>query len=221
VRATAGDPVVLLHGLLRSGFSMGLLARDLSRAGYRVHNRGYPSRPYGVAELVERYVRPAVEACGRERPVHVVTHSLGGILIRCYLQTASLPPDSRVVMLAPPNHGSEVADRIRDWLPYRWLMGRVGQQLGTGADGVAQQLRPIDAEVGVIAANQSLQPWFSHLFTGANDGVVSVDSTRLEEMRDFIVADTSHTLMMFDREVRGQVLHFLAEGRFRHRSAVA
>jgi pimeloyl-ACP methyl ester carboxylesterase len=214
-----GDPaawVVLLHGLLRSAYSMGLLAHGLAAAGYRVRNVGYPSRPYDVAGLVERFLRPAIEGCGADRPVHVVTHSLGGILIRFWLQSHRLPPGSRIVMLAPPNHGSEVADLVRDWPVYRWLMGAVGQQLGTGPDGIVRQLRPIDEEVGVIAAQGSIQPWFSPLFRGANDGVVSVESTRLDEMRDFIVVDHSHTLMMFSREVREQVRRFLAEGRFRH-----
>jgi len=217
---TAGSPgaasVVLLHGLLRSAFSMAVLAHDLAKAGYRVLNVGYPSRPHDVDGLVERYVRPAIQACEAARPVHVVTHSLGGILIRGYLQSNRLPPGSRIVMLAPPNQGSEVADFVRDWPLYRWLMGRVGQQLGTGPEGIARQLQPIQEEVGVIAANRSLQPWFSRLFDGPNDGMVSVESTRLPEMRDFIVVPDTHTLLMFDREVREQVRHFLAEGSFRH-----
>jgi len=208
--------VVLLHGLLRSAYSMGLLAHDLARSGYRVCNVGYPSRPYDVAGLVERYVQPAVEGCGTQGPVHVVTHSLGGILVRFYLQSKRLPAGSRIVMLAPPNHGSEVADFIRDWPIYRWMMGQVGQQLGTGPDAIFRRLRPVREEVGVIAAQRTVQPWFSRLFDGANDGVVSVESARLDEMRDFIVVDHSHTLLMFSREVREQVQHFLDTGMFRH-----
>ena len=95
-------------------------------------------------------------------------------------------------------------------------MGRVGQQLGTGGDAIFRQLQPVDAEIGVIAANRSLQPWFSWLIPGENDGSVSVASTRLDEMRDFIVIDSSHALVMFNHRVRAQVRHFLAEGRFLH-----
>lgn len=208
--------VILLHGMARSAHSMSPLARDLAQAGYRVSNVGYPTRPHDIEGLVEHYVRPAVAHCAGAGPVHVVTHSLGGILIRCYLQSHRLPPGSRIVMLAPPNHGSEVADHVRYWPLYRWLMGRVGQQLGTGPDGVVRRLRPISEEVGVIAANRSLQPWFSWLIPGEDDGAVSVASTQLDEMRDFIVVDSSHSLLMFNREVREQVRYFLAEGRFRH-----
>ncbi|MGB5198983.1 MAG: alpha/beta fold hydrolase [Sedimenticolaceae bacterium] len=206
--------VVLLHGMARSSASMSPLAGDLRRAGYQIRNVGYPTRSHDIARLVERYVRPAVQSCGERGAVHVVTHSLGGILIRFYLQAAALPGGSRIVMLAPPNHGSEVVDHVRHWLPYRWLMGQVGQQLGTGPDSIVNQLGPIKAEIGVIAARRSLQPWFSPLFSGENDGAVSVASARLAEMRDFIVVDSSHTLLMFSREVRRQIREFLAHGRF-------
>lgn len=194
---------------------MAPLASDLRKAGYRVCNVSYPTRPYDVDGIVERYVSPAITSCGSHVPIHVVTHSLGGILIRSYLQNHSLPRGSRVVMLAPPNHGSEVADRVRHWPLYRWMMGRVGQQLGTGHDAIFRRLRPVGVEVGVIAANRSLQPWFSWVIPGENDGSVSVKSTQLKEMKDFFVIESSHSLLMFNRRVRAQVLHFIAEGRFR------
>ena len=207
--------MILLHGMARSPSSMNPLASVLRRSGYRVSNIGYPSRPHDVEELVERYVRPAFESCGRDgQALHVVTHSLGGILVRYYLQSVDLPAGSRIVMLAPPNHGSEVADHVRHWPLYRWWTGRVGQQMGTGKDSIVHQLRPIRAEIGVIAAKRSIQPWFSALIPGPDDGAVSVEGTRLPEMNDFLMVDSSHSILMFNRRVREQVLHFLAEGRF-------
>lgn len=164
--------------------------------------------------MVRRFVAPVIARCPADGPIHVVTHSLRGILIRAYLQDHSLPEGSRIVMLAPPNHGSEVADFVRAWPPYRWLTGRAGQQLGAGPDGIARRLGPIDAEIGVIAATRSLQPWFSLLLPGEDDGTVSVASKRLAEMRDFILADASHSLIIFDRRVRRQVRYFLAHGHF-------
>lgn len=211
----AGPWVILLHGMARSPSSMRPLATALKRAAYRALNVGYPSRPYGVEELVERYVRPAFDAriCNG-LPVHVVTHSLGGILLRYYLQLVDLPAGSRIVMLAPPNHGSEVADHVRSWPMYRWWTGRVGQQMGTGEDGIVHGLKPVKAEIGIIAANRSIQPWFSTLIPGPDDGAVSVEGTRLPEMADFTVVASSHSVLMFNRKVREQVLYFLAEGRF-------
>jgi pimeloyl-ACP methyl ester carboxylesterase len=204
----------VLHGMARSSRSMASIARDLRGAGYRVTSVDYPTGPLDVAGLVRAFVAPAIAACPESVPIHVVTHSLGGLLIRAYLQDQRLPAGSRIVMLAPPNHGSEVADRVRGWPLYRWWMGPVGQQLGTGPDGIARYLGPVDAEIGIIAANRSLQPWFSRYLPGPDDGAVSVASTRLPEMRDFLVVAASHSLLMFDREVRRQVLHFLAKGHF-------
>ncbi len=211
-----GASVVLVHGMARSARSMAVLAIDLRRRGFRVVNVNYPTGPYDVDGLVERYVAPAVARCSRSSPIHVVTHSLGGILIRAYLQRNQLPEGSRIVMLAPPNQGSEVAEFVRRWPVYRWLMGRVGQQLGTGPEGFVHRLRTIDAEIGVIAANRSWQPWFSLLLPGEDDGTVSVASTRLPEMRDFIIVETSHSLIMVRRRVRRQVRYFLVHGQFDH-----
>jgi hypothetical protein len=214
-RARRDEHVVLLHGMAQTPLSMAPLGHDLRRAGYLVRNIGYPTRRHDVAELARRYLAPAVAAVGAESPVHLVTHSLGGLIARQYLQWAALPEGSRIVMLAPPNHGSEVADLVRDWLVYRWLMGAVGQQLVTTADGIVHRLGPVDAEVGIIAGNRTIQPWFSALIPGQDDGAVSVASTRLDGMRDFIVVGGSHTLLVLKREVRRQVVHFLRHGRFR------
>ena len=206
---------MLLHGMARSSRSMLPLAADLRRENYAVDNVDYPTRPLGVFDIVAQHVAPAIARCPPTAPIHVVTHSLGGILIRAYLQNHRLPAGSRIVMLAPPNQGSEVADHVRSWRLYRLWMGQVGQQLGTGPDAICHQLAKVDAEIGIIAASRSLQPWFSRLLPGDDDGAVSVASTRLPEMRDFIVTDTSHSLMMFDTHVRSQVRFFLAHGRFR------
>lgn len=197
-------------------WTLAWIAAGLRSAGYRVRYATYRTRDGDAAALVERYLVPAVEACGRDTPVHLVTHSLGGLLVRLYLQQAALPAGSRVVMLAPPNQGSAVADRVRGWWVYRLLTGVVGQQLGTGPDALVRALHPVSAEIGVIAARQSLHPWFSRWMAGPGDGVVSLSSARLAEMRDFVVVTSTHTLMLFSPLVRRQVLRFLAEGRFGH-----
>ncbi|MCP5314676.1 MAG: alpha/beta fold hydrolase [Chromatiaceae bacterium] len=215
VSGDAGD-VVLVHGMGLPAMSLGFLAVDLRRAGYPVHFVHYRTRAAGVEGLVRRFLLPVFERCRHDRPIHVVAHSLGAILVRWYLQDAALPTGSRVVLLAPPNQGSEVVDRLRDWPPFRWFAGAVGQQLGTGPDGIVRRLQPVNAEVGVIAANRSLQPWFSRMLTGENDGVVTVRGTRLPEMRDFVVVESAHNLMLFNGTVRNQVLRFLATGRFCH-----
>lgn len=209
--------VVLLHGLGRTEKSMSKLAGRLESLGYIVWNKGYPSTEKGIASLVTDHVRPAVEWADKlgAHKIHVVTHSLGGILIRAYLQDHTLPAGSRIVMLSPPNHGSEIADKLKSFFLYRWVMGPAGQELGTSPDSVPMRLKPVAADIGVIAGTQSMEPWFSTLIPGEDDGKVSVESTKIEEMNDFLVVESTHPFIMDNPEVIDQVIFYLEHGRFR------
>jgi pimeloyl-ACP methyl ester carboxylesterase len=218
VEDTARSCVVLLHGLGRGPGSMRRLERRLRESGYEVWNDGYPSRSAPIEALATAHVGSAIDACrarGAQR-IHFVTHSLGGILVRTYLQTHSVPELGRVVMLSPPNGGSEVADRLRGYAWYRWAMGPAAGQLGTDADSVPRQLGSLAAECGIITGSVSLDPWFAGWLPVPHDGKVSVASARLEGMRDFLVVRRAHGLIMRDREVIAEVLNFLANGRFAH-----
>lgn len=212
--------VVLLHGLGRSPGSMRRIERRLRESGYDTWNDGYPSRSAPIEELAT-YVGTAIDACrsrGAER-IHFVTHSLGGILARVYVQTHSVPELGRLVMLSPPNGGSEVADRLSRYAWYRWAMGPAAIQLGTGADSVPRHLGALAAECGIITGSKSLDPWFAGWLPAPHDGKVSVASARLDGMRDFLVVPDAHGLIMRDPEVISEVLYFLANGRFAHGTA--
>jgi hypothetical protein len=148
--------------------------------------------------------------------IHFVTHSLGGILVRKYLQKNNLPDGSRIVMLSPPNHGSEVVDRFKNFFVFKWLYGQAGQELGTQAQSIPSQLKPVQADIGVIAGKKSSVPWFSRIIPGENDGTVSVASTRLKEMNDFITVECGHTFIMNNRDVMDQTVFYLQNGHFRH-----
>ncbi len=210
--------VILLHGMARTHRSMAKMAQALAGEGYLVVNLDYPSTEASVETLSDGIVAETVQACRRQRPaspIHFVTHSLGGILVRHYLQTRRLPPGSRVVMLSPPNQGSEIADLLKDNFLYRWIMGPAGQQLGTGADAVYHRLGPVDVPVGIITGDRTLEPWFSSQLPGPDDGKVSVERARLAEMVDFLVVHKSHGFIMNDPEVMEQTAHFLEHGRFK------
>ena len=210
------EDVVLLHGLGRSPRVMSPLASDLARAGYRVHNLDYPSTRATPDELVEYLHREISACCAWSGRVHFVTHSLGGVLVRAYLAAHPMPQLGRVVMLAPPNHGSEYVDVAGDWRLFRVVLGPTAAQLGTAATSLPNRLPRADFEVGVIAGNGSINPLGGALIPGASDGTVSLVSTRLDGMSDWIVLPVSHTFIMRNAETTRQTLEFLREGHFAH-----
>jgi len=212
--AAPGDCVALLHGLWRSENSMNRMERELSEAGYAVQNIEYDSTGQAVDELAEDALPRAVAACGDAPRIHFVTHSLGGILVRQYLESHEIERLGRVVMLGPPNQGSEVVDVYDGWPVFEWFAGPAGLQLGTGEASVPRALGPVRFDVGVIAGTRSINPVLSGILPEADDGKVTVDSTRVEGMNDHLELPVTHVFMMRDPEVIGQVKFYIENGRF-------
>lgn len=217
------DCVVLLHGLSRTEYSMLLLQEALEFHGYQVVNDSYPSDS-GPIEGFITHVGDSVRNC-ETVPVHFVTHSLGGILARAWLRDQRPVQMGRVVMLAPPNAGTEIVDTLaEDELlagVLEFLSGPAAFELGTDAESLPNKLGPVDFELGVIAGNRTISPLGPLLIDGPNDGTVSVASTRVEGMADHIVLPATHTLIMNNPMVIAQVLEFLHNGAFDHELTLA
>jgi len=219
VPAYAGEApecVIVLHGMGRTERSMSAIEDRLQDEGYLVWNQGYASRSEAIPVLSASAVGDGLEFCAYKTAtkVNFVTHSLGGILVRHYLQDHTIDHLGRIVMLAPPNQGSEIVDAMDEYSLYARLMGPAGMVLGTGPESLPNSLNPIAGEIGIIAGNKSSDPWFSPIIPGVDDGKVSLERARLAEMQDFIVVESGHTFMMRDESVIDQVIFFLRNGRF-------
>jgi triacylglycerol lipase len=211
------DTVVLLHGLGRTGRSMKKLAQALGEEGYVHVIVDYPSRSHSIEYLADEVLHEVLGSLPRgPRPrVHFVTHSMGGIIVRYYLKNHRLEALGRVVMLSPPNQGSELVDLLKGSPVFKILHGPAGQQLGT-ADRFLKSLGPVHFELGVIAGQKAGDPVAGRIISGPNDGKVGVERTKVPGMKDFLVVPSSHTFIMRHQAVIDQVVHFLRHGVFLH-----
>ncbi|MBN2435001.1 MAG: alpha/beta hydrolase [Spirochaetes bacterium] len=208
--------VILLHGLARTESSMNKMEQALINEGYHVINKGYPSRSKEIQPLSEETISNAINECVKFKPgkIHFVTHSMGGILVRYYLDKNRIKNLGRVVMLSPPNRGSETVDKLKSFPPFNWLNGPAGQQLGTGSKSIPNQIGSPDYEVGIITGDRSINPILSLLIPGDDDGKVSIERAKLAGMKDFIVVHNTHTFIMSDKDVIKQVIYFIRNGLF-------
>ena len=207
------ETVVLVHGLGRSPASMMVLATRLERNGYGVVSAAYDSRGDAFSSQVAA-VKAVVEGCcARSSRVHFVGHSLGGLVIRGYL--AESPPErlGRVVLLAPPNQGSRLADRVSGHAVGQRVLGPVGSALGTDSADIPATLPPPDYDLGIIAGSRSILPTGVLAIPGPDDGIVGVDETRLEGA-PMIVLPRSHTFIMNSQRTAQAVVRFLRTGDF-------
>lgn len=214
--STDDECVVLIHGLNRSWRAMEPMAESLRDAGWSVVNVDYPSQAGPVEVIAPMAVDTGLEQCraAGAQQVHFVTHSIGGILVRYSQHTAPIPNLGRVVMLAPPNQGSEVIDIARDWPTTELFAGEAGMQMGTDPDSIPKQLGPVDFELGVIAGTGSINFVMSAMLPEPNDGKVSVASTRVDGMNDFLIVDIDHHYITESETVIQNTASFLRTGAF-------
>jgi triacylglycerol lipase len=210
------EAIILLHGLIRTSRSMNKAGKLLAAYGYKIISADYPSRKKNIETLALETITPALNQCASKDiiKIHFLTHSMGGILVRYYLSNHHVDKLGRVVMLAPPNQGSEAVDKLAGWSMFNYLNGPAGLQMGTDKNSLPNMLGPVTFPTGIIAGDKSLNPLLSRLFPGANDGKVSVSRTQVQGMKDFLVMPYSHTFIMQRAAVIEQALHFIQQGYF-------
>ncbi len=214
--ANSRDCVVLLHGLNRSYRAMSKMATSLQEAGYSTANVDYPSQSASVEELAPIAVNEGLDKCreANAEQIHFVTHSIGGILLRYAHNETPIPELGRVVMLAPPNQGSEIVDLTRNWPTAELFSGEAGLQLGTDENSIPSQLGSVDFELGVVAGTGTISPIMSAMLPHPNDGKVSVESTKVAGMDDFLLVDNSHHYIVSSDIVIENTKAFLQTGKF-------
>jgi hypothetical protein len=210
--------VILLHGLARTARSMEPMARALEADGFKTVNLDYPSRKFPIEKLAMDIIPRGIEQCRNRHTlkIHFVTHSMGGILLRYYLTQKTVEDLGRVVMLSPPNQGSEAADELKNNAFFRWYNGPAGQQLGTEPDSFVRALGPVSYPVGIITGNEHalFDAWLSEKIPGVDDGKVSVERAKVQGMTDFLILPFAHPFIMKKKHVIEQTIFFLRHGRF-------
>ncbi len=204
---------ILLHGLGSHPLALNGLKRRLQKLGFEVHAPYYPSLSLNIEQALE-VVRPQLEAVPPEKPLYLVTHSMGGIIARLWIAQFKPVNLAKVVMFAPPNHGTELVDWLGH-LPFlRFLLGPAFLELSAAPHSLPNRLPPPDFEVGIIAGTRALNPVGGHILPKPNDGIVSAQSTRLQGMSDYLITPYSHRVMLSVPAVIKRAIGFLQLGRF-------
>jgi len=215
MKLNSNEYVVLLHGIGRDKHVMYSMEKYLLARGYDVYNNDYQSTLFPIHILVDRVWEHVKKNCPDDMAkINFVGHSLGAIIIR--LMVAKYKPSNigRVVMLGPPNQGSQLVSFLKRFNYYKKCYGPAGQELGNDSE-IIKRLPPDQYEFGVIAGDRSIDWLFSwFLLSGKNDGKLMVDETKLEGMRDHIILHATHTFMPSNSKVIQQTAYFLQNGHF-------
>jgi uncharacterized alpha/beta hydrolase family protein len=208
------DLVILLHGINKSGSCLNSLENFIKINGFSVLNITYPSTKYPIEELVDILHKLINSEFYNYKTISFVGFSMGGLVIRAYLNKYKLLKLGKVVMVGTPNNGSEVADFFKDNKLYKKLFGPAGRQLTTDKQNHETLFGKINYECGIIAGDLPLDFCYPLMKGGISDGKVKVTSTKLDNMKDHIVINVTHWYMPKSKQVWKQIVYFLKHSKF-------
>ncbi|MBU6339056.1 MAG: lipase [Rickettsiales bacterium] len=211
-----GDYVIILHGIARSSKHMESLSHNLEKEGFQVINLNYPSTSHNIEELTDIIHKEISSKITLNKKIHFVAYSMGGLMVRALIHKYKYSNLGKVVQLAPPNQGSEIADLFQNFWLYKKIYGPAGQQLITNQSSIKHLFGEVTYDLGVIAGSAAIDPICWSIIPGKNDGKVSIERTKIKGMKDHIVVRASHTFLSSDKEVKSQTLYFLKNGNFKH-----
>lgn len=207
---------MFLHGINKSSSSLKGLEKFIFNYGFAILNITYPSTKHSINELVDIVHKVIHDEFNKYDKVSFVGFSMGGLIIRAYLNKYKLSNLEKVVMIGTPNNGSEVADFFKGNKLYKKFFGPAGGQLITNQQDHDILFGKIYYECGIIAGNLPLDFCYPIMRKSSSDGKVSVSSTKLNNMKDHIVLRVPHWYMPQSKKVWRQVLHFLQHSSFLH-----
>jgi pimeloyl-ACP methyl ester carboxylesterase len=220
--AMQGKAVVILHGLFRTRSAMGRLRSAVADGGqYSVFCMGYPTTRGSVADHAQS-LDSVVSSLEGITEINFVAHSLGNLVVRHWVKdladgNRSLPAGQsfgRMVMLAPPNNQPQLATKLLRWQFTTFIAGAAAEQMATGWEDLEPRLTSPPFEFGILAGGKGDGRGYNPLLPGDDDGVVTVESTRLTGARDFRCLPVLHSFFMNDRRVHEMAKTFLAQGYF-------
>jgi len=214
VKAPDQEIVILLHGALKSSYSMHRLEKAFKKEGFQTFNWDYDSNDFTVirnAALLDSIIRANSY---NQMKMNFITHSMGAIIVRYYLDKYEPQHLGRLVMIAPPNQGSHLATRLQDFPPFKWIYGKTVNYLVTGEDAFASNAGIPPCEFGIIAGGTGGKYGFTWYLPGDDDGTISVEQTHLAGASDFIVLHHIHSVLPLKEDTIEQTTYFINHGRF-------
>jgi len=210
--------VVLLHGILDQPYTMLKLENGLSDQGYSVLSINYPTIKTdidSITNLLYGHINPLEN---KYKKIHFVTHSMGGLVIRAYLNKFPCKRYGKLVMIAPPNKGAILADRFDEFILYKWILGKTGQKLGKDKDDYWNMFPVPEIPFGIISGGMKNKKGVNPLIPGDDDGIVGVEETQIKGAQDSIIIKGLHSSILWKDRTLNQVKQFIEQGEFNHKN---